>query len=135
MADFMRENLITIAGLIGLVGCSSIEDQPFEKTERQTNQSQEIYFGPKPNTIPFITKGPYEGMGYLIINQDLAKKENINPLIEIRDRNSGKSLKVVYNKDGSIKSHTGNLEYIPEAVEKIRLEDKSFKNNFSYKIK
>ena len=118
---------ITLTGLLALVstGCASDE----------RNKSREIYCGPNPQIIPVIREGPYAGMGYIIINPQIAKEQGIDQLIEIRDVESGESLTVIYDKDGSIKNHRGNLEYLPEAVEQIRKKDTNYKSDFFIKIK
>lgn len=122
--------ILTLASLIGLVGCSDSQNR---NPKKNSNQKSEIPFGPKPFHMPLIMGGPYEGMGYRIIDKELARKENMNPLIEIRDIRSGKSLTVIYNEEGSVKEFSGSLNYIPEEVEKIRLTDKAFKGSTTYR--
>ncbi len=84
---------------------------------------------------PAVTEGPYNGMGYVILNEQIAREQRTNSYIEIRDTNSKRTLRVIYEANGSVKNIEGSLPYFPEAIEQIMKRDTAFKSNLWIKIK
>ena len=124
MTNFIRNMGLTglVLGAISLSGCA-------EKTAERPESLQEI------EVAPAVTEGPYTGMRYIILNEQIAREQGANKYIEIRERNSERKIKVTYEENGSVKSIEGNLPYLPEAIKQIMKKDIAFKSNFWIKIK
>jgi len=132
MIKIRNVGLIALLGATTISGCVSekkyFEERPYEPTVKRRNE--EWTKGINFISLQIVTEGPYKDMGYNFLDNREAKKLKTKEYIEIFEiinNRAERLLKIVYNEDGSIQNRTGNLFYIPEAVEQIRKTNQSHK--------
>ncbi len=118
-----------VLGAVSLTGCSTSRNN-----EQNENRLDYIFGLDKPIIgvnlpRPKVIEGPYIGMEYTILNEQIAKEQGINKYIEVSDPNSERKIKVIYNPNGSVKNLEGDLPYNAEAIRKIIEKDTHFKSN------
>ncbi len=117
----IRKGLASLVlGATAFSGCSTNDNQDFIKGREEPPNILTV-------PLPKLTDGQYSGMNYIILNGQIAKERGVNSYIEIRDPNSKRKIKVVYNLNGSVKNLERDLPYNSEAVRKIIEKDTFFK--------